>query len=718
VNRTLFVLVVCLAVASIGAIAQDVSSPQPTRPADQVQLGNEYLAQKDYSMAMTWFRKAADQGNATARNNVGWLYQNGWGVKQDYVEAMAWYRKAADQGNPTAQVSLGWLYRKGYGVERDYAQAMAWFRKAADQDNAQARANIGWLYEKGLGVKQDYAEAMLWYRKAADQGNTDAQNDIGGLYQNGLGVKQDYSEALTRYLGAADKGNADAQNSLGWLYEKGFGVDQDYAQAMAWYYRAADQGNAAAQCNLGWLYRKGLGVSPDYAKAMIWFRKAADQGDIKAPANIGWLYENGVGVPQDYVEAMTWYRKAAAQGNADAQNNIGELYRRGLGVSQDYAEAMTWYRKAAEGNADAQNNIGWLYQNGLGVKQDDAEAMTWYRKAAEQGNARAKANIEALSQVHGTIQSVASTLTASEKGNPPRVLMPGGIVAPRSVSAPDPEYSDEARKAHLEGTSVLKLIVDTEGKPRDIKVFVPLGSGLDEKAVDAIKTWKFEPATKDGKPVAVQIMIEVNFHLYGSWGVGKVEVVGDPQGVNSASFLSPIVIKAGKCLSKLTDDKTHPPSIGQGLVTVQFVLNKDGRVGAAEIASASGDDLLDRAARDCVSPLKVDAPLPVEFKGTDLTVRMQLLYNMSMSLTPSHPQIAVGGREQFYIELAGTMSKTADWSVTGVDCGDAACGTISPDGLYNAPNVLPQSPFVRVKGTLPGANPIAATALVTLLEKH
>ncbi|HEY6303256.1 MAG TPA: hypothetical protein VIX14_09335 [Terriglobales bacterium] len=76
--------------------------PRPNRlaasPADQVQLGNEYLAQKDYSIAMTWYRKAADQGSATARNNVGWLYQNGWGVKQDYPEAMAWYRKAADQG--------------------------------------------------------------------------------------------------------------------------------------------------------------------------------------------------------------------------------------------------------------------------------------------------------------------------------------------------------------------------------------------------------------------------------------------------------------------------------------------------------------------------------------------------------------------------------------------------------------------------------------------
>jgi hypothetical protein len=116
--------------------------------------------------------------------------------------------------------------------------------------------------------------------------------------------------------------------------------------------------------------------------------------------------------------------------------------------------------------------------------------------------------------------------------------------------------------------------------------------------------------------------------------------------------------------------------------------------------------------------LKASAALPVAFMGKDLTVRMQLLYNMSMSLTPAVPQIAAGGIEQFYVELAGTKSKTADWSISGAGCAGAACGTISPDGLYTAPDVLPQLPFVEVKGTLTGANPIAATTVVTLTEKH
>jgi TPR repeat protein len=55
------------------------------------------------------------------------------GVKQDYAEAMAWYRKAADQGDATAQSLIGWLYEKGQGVSKDCDQAKAWYQKAADQ---------------------------------------------------------------------------------------------------------------------------------------------------------------------------------------------------------------------------------------------------------------------------------------------------------------------------------------------------------------------------------------------------------------------------------------------------------------------------------------------------------------------------------------------------------------------------------------------------------
>jgi len=97
-------------------------------------------------------------------------------------------------------------------------------------------------------------------------------------------------------------------------------------------------------------------------------------------------------------------------------------------------------------------------------------------------------------------------------GGPYRVG--GGVSAPRALYSPDPEYSEEARKAKYQGTVVLWVVVGPDGKPRDIRVSRTLGLGLDEKAIEAVRQWKFEPARKDGQPVAVQINVEVNFRLY------------------------------------------------------------------------------------------------------------------------------------------------------------------------------------------------------------
>ncbi len=90
----------------------------------------------------------------------------------------------------------------------------------------------------------------------------------------------------------------------------------------------------------------------------------------------------------------------------------------------------------------------------------------------------------------------------------------GGVSAPRPVYDPDPDYSEEARKAHWQGTVVLTIIVGPDGRVHDVKVARSLGLGLDEKAMEAVKTWKFDPARKDGQAVAVQVNIEVNFHMY------------------------------------------------------------------------------------------------------------------------------------------------------------------------------------------------------------
>jgi len=90
----------------------------------------------------------------------------------------------------------------------------------------------------------------------------------------------------------------------------------------------------------------------------------------------------------------------------------------------------------------------------------------------------------------------------------------GGVSAPRAIYDPEPEYSEEARKAKYQGTVVLWVVVGPDGRVREIRVSRSLGMGLDEKAMEAVRQWRFEPARKDGQPVPVQVSIEVNFRLY------------------------------------------------------------------------------------------------------------------------------------------------------------------------------------------------------------
>ncbi len=85
------------------------------------------------------------------------------------------------------------------------------------------------------------------------------------------------------------------------------------------------------------------------------------------------------------------------------------------------------------------------------------------------------------------------------------------VKAPKPISTPDPPFSEIGRAAQLRGTTVLWTIVDEAGHTRNTRVVTPLGCGFDDRAVEAVSHWTFQPATRDGQPVPVQINIEVNF---------------------------------------------------------------------------------------------------------------------------------------------------------------------------------------------------------------
>jgi TonB family protein len=90
----------------------------------------------------------------------------------------------------------------------------------------------------------------------------------------------------------------------------------------------------------------------------------------------------------------------------------------------------------------------------------------------------------------------------------------GGVSQPVPIFTPEAEFSDEARRQKYEGVCPISVIIDAQGNPQNPRVVRRLGMGLDEKALQAVMKYRFRPARKDGKPVAVRISVMVNFRLF------------------------------------------------------------------------------------------------------------------------------------------------------------------------------------------------------------
>jgi TonB family protein len=93
------------------------------------------------------------------------------------------------------------------------------------------------------------------------------------------------------------------------------------------------------------------------------------------------------------------------------------------------------------------------------------------------------------------------------------IFVTGDVQKPVKITEVQPQYTEIARKARIQGVVILQTIIDKEGNITDVKVLKALPMGLAEAAVSAVKQWKYEPATLNGKPVAVYFNLTVNFQL-------------------------------------------------------------------------------------------------------------------------------------------------------------------------------------------------------------
>ena len=304
-----------------------------------IEIGSFYLSETNASESLNWLQKAADLGATSAWTTLASTYESGNnGVQKDVETAISWWMKAATNGDISSELHLAQLYRDNEEVKSP-EESFKWFLKVAKQSDSNtniwdeftikdAIIPVAMAYDKGLGVAQDKAEAIKWYTKAAEAGDVEGEWRLGVKYDLGDGVDIDKQKALQWYLKAANApqsfktitlpGVAESQRNLGYLYRDGEGVTKDAQESLKWFQKAADNGDDHAQFELGKAYETGIGVLQDKQEAFKWYLKAANQGNKSAQLDVGNFYSENTYSPQNRIAAYKWYALAAAQGDENA----------------------------------------------------------------------------------------------------------------------------------------------------------------------------------------------------------------------------------------------------------------------------------------------------------------------------------------------------------------------------------------------------------------
>jgi TonB family protein len=441
-------------------------------------------------------KQKAQAGDSEAQTELGIAYRD-----RDPSQAAEWFRKAAEQGNPRAQNSLGVLYHGGHGVPKDFNQAFGWYKKAAAQKYGPGVFNVAISYYNAEGAPDDPVTAYAWMLLAADLGEKEGQ------------------EAAARTAQEIGGRAAEGKLILAKMFEEGKDIPKDDAAAAKWYKQAADDGSAEGQVKYALMRAEGRGTAKDIGEAFQLLQRAAEQKSGPAMFAVGYAYQKGtLGQSVDIHEAAKWYERAAAAGNPAAMVNLGLMYADGTLGPPNYREAYFWlYMAEAFNIPQAKNSIPiitpHLSQKEIaGIEQS---AGIWWQQKGTAILAR-RPEREAPQLVRADTSTPAHPIDL-----PPQDALPAGVfriggdvLPPKPIDTPDPKWDSVSRKRHTSGTIILRCIVGTDGRTRDIEVAQSLSPELDQQSIETLKQWKFAPATKQSQPVATIIKIEIHFNMY------------------------------------------------------------------------------------------------------------------------------------------------------------------------------------------------------------
>lgn len=290
-------------------------------------LGAHYKDEDEDELAVKYFMPAAEKGDAVAQWIIGDYYEDGdGGLPESEKIAAEWYRKSAEQNNATGQLYLGYCYLYGDGVEEDAKIGIEYVTKAAEQGDVEALESLAGYYNEGRFVDKDTEKAKELYALAAKEGETNSMYMLASIYE----IEGNFDEAFKWWKLGADHYHTYSTFAVGYYHYMGLGkVDINYEEAYKWFLQAAKWKQSAAQYYLGGMLYEGIGVKADKVQAVEWWEKSANQDHPWALIELGKCYENGEVVGKDVLKAIEYYQKAANHRlNKDASQRAKEHLER------------------------------------------------------------------------------------------------------------------------------------------------------------------------------------------------------------------------------------------------------------------------------------------------------------------------------------------------------------------------------------------------------
>lgn len=368
----LILLSPCLHAQNQPTFEQALHDAQNGDPDASFWLGSSYMNGEgvtcNYTEAIKWLKKAADNKMPLAYNQLGHCYYR----LENYQEAIVWYKKAIDDmyfySNRTLSNTTSFLLGSCYYRLKNYQEAIIWLKKAIENGDTDSYFLLGRCYS----VQQNYQEAIIWYKKAVENGDTNLYGYLGECYFQ----QQNYQEAITWLKKAAANGDMRVCGYIGTSYMN----SKNYREAILWLKKALDNGDTHAYLGLGKCYFEQQNYQEAYKCAKI----AVDNGIESASFLMGIMLYYGHGVQQDYNQAFKWLKMAAGYGAYNAYDILASMYAFGQGTAQNPTEAFKCAKIAADnGIITSYFKVGTMYSNGEGVEQNDQEAYKWIKKAAE-----------------------------------------------------------------------------------------------------------------------------------------------------------------------------------------------------------------------------------------------------------------------------------------------------------------------------------------------